>query len=93
MDGVTSPIKADKSWAETTFNGEPALRETDTFRYVHGIFVVLRTLLFYSQRYSRSRESKLLVASCDQYVGGIEHACMHLLPLASSTSFFVMRVT
>lgn len=31
MDGVTSPIKADKEWAKTTFNGEPALRETDTF--------------------------------------------------------------
>lgn len=30
MDGVTSPIKADKEWAKTTFNGEPALRETDT---------------------------------------------------------------
>lgn len=23
MDGVTSPIKADKEWAKTTFNGEP----------------------------------------------------------------------
>ena len=31
MDGVTSPIKADKEWAKTTFNGEPALQETDTF--------------------------------------------------------------
>ncbi|XPE49585.1 hypothetical protein ACNKHL_03775 [Shigella flexneri] len=31
MDGITSPIKADPEWAKTTFNGLPALRETDTF--------------------------------------------------------------
>ena len=31
MDGVKSPIKADPNWAKTTFNGEPALKETDTF--------------------------------------------------------------
>ncbi|MDX2367891.1 MAG: leucine--tRNA ligase, partial [Colwellia sp.] len=31
MNGVTSPIKDDPQWAKTTFNGEDALRETDTF--------------------------------------------------------------
>jgi leucyl-tRNA synthetase len=31
MDGITSPIKADPEWAKTTVNGQPALRETDTF--------------------------------------------------------------
>jgi leucyl-tRNA synthetase len=31
MNGVTSPIKDDPAWAKTTFNGEDALRETDTF--------------------------------------------------------------
>ncbi|HAU25886.1 MAG TPA: leucine--tRNA ligase, partial [Alteromonas australica] len=31
MNGVTSPIKADPEWAKTTYNGEAALRETDTF--------------------------------------------------------------
>ena len=31
MDGVTSPAKSDPEWAKTTYNGEPALRETDTF--------------------------------------------------------------
>ncbi|MGL4627176.1 MAG: leucine--tRNA ligase, partial [Plesiomonas shigelloides] len=31
MDGVQSPIKADPEWAKVTVNGQPALRETDTF--------------------------------------------------------------
>lgn len=31
MDGITSPIKADPNWAKTTYQGQPALRETDTF--------------------------------------------------------------
>ena len=31
MDGITSPIKADPEWAKTTVDGQPALRETDTF--------------------------------------------------------------
>src|SRR5690606_37690556 len=31
MDGVQSPIKADPEWAKTSFNGQPATRETDTF--------------------------------------------------------------
>ncbi len=31
MNGITSPIKADPEWAKMTINGQPALRETDTF--------------------------------------------------------------
>lgn len=31
MDGVKSPIKADPNWAKTGYNGQPALKETDTF--------------------------------------------------------------
>ena len=31
MDGVQSPIKADPEWAKAQIDGQPALRETDTF--------------------------------------------------------------
>ncbi|OZI13957.1 leucine--tRNA ligase [Sodalis-like symbiont of Philaenus spumarius] len=31
MDGISSPLKADPDWAKTTYHGQPALRETDTF--------------------------------------------------------------
>ncbi|MEZ8083598.1 leucine--tRNA ligase [Enterovibrio norvegicus] len=79
MDGVTSPIKADKTWAETTFNGEPALRETDTFD-------TFMESSWYYARYCSPKADQMLDSDAanywlpvDQYVGGIEHAVMHLL--------------
>ncbi len=79
MDGVTSPIKADKAWAETTFNGQPALRETDTFD-------TFMESSWYYARYCSPKANEMLDADAanywlpvDQYIGGIEHACMHLL--------------
>jgi len=79
MDGVTSPIKADKEWAKTTFNGEPALRETDTFD-------TFMESSWYYARYCSPQADDILDPDkanywlpVDQYIGGIEHACMHLL--------------
>lgn len=79
MDGVTSPIKADKEWAKTTFNGEPALRETDTFD-------TFMESSWYYARYCSPQADDILDPEkanywlpVDQYIGGIEHACMHLL--------------
>ncbi|MGF1768495.1 leucine--tRNA ligase [Enterovibrio makurazakiensis] len=79
MDGVTSPIKADKTWAETTFNGQPALRETDTFD-------TFMESSWYYARYCSPKADQMLDSDAanywlpvDQYVGGIEHAVMHLL--------------
>ena len=79
MDGVTSPIKADKAWAETTFNGEHALRETDTFD-------TFMESSWYYARYCSPQADEMLDSEAanywlpvDQYIGGIEHACMHLL--------------
>lgn len=79
MDGVTSPIKADKEWAKTTFNGEPALRETDTFD------TFMESSWYYARYCSPQADDILDPAKAnywlpvDQYIGGIEHACMHLL--------------
>ncbi|MGL4827030.1 MAG: leucine--tRNA ligase [Vibrionaceae bacterium] len=79
MDGVTSPIKADKNWAKTQFNGQPALRETDTFD-------TFMESSWYYARYCSPKADQMLDTDAanywlpvDQYVGGIEHACMHLL--------------
>ncbi|SHF66758.1 leucine--tRNA ligase [Vibrio gazogenes] len=79
MDGVTSPIKADKTWAETTYNGQPALRETDTFD-------TFMESSWYYARYCSPQADQIVDPEqanywlpVDQYVGGIEHACMHLL--------------
>jgi leucyl-tRNA synthetase len=79
MDGVTSPIKADENWAKTTYQGQPALRETDTFD-------TFMESSWYYARYTSAPDNAMLDPQeanywlpVDQYVGGIEHAILHLL--------------
>lgn len=79
MDGVTSPIKSDPLWAQTTFNGQAVKRETDTFD-------TFMESSWYYARYASPSKDKMLEPSeanywlpVDQYIGGIEHAILHLL--------------
>ncbi|TCT17442.1 leucyl-tRNA synthetase [Bibersteinia trehalosi] len=80
MDGVKSPIKADPEWAKTTYNGKPALKETDTFD-------TFMESSWYYARYTSPQFAEGMLDSdeanywlpVDQYIGGIEHATMHLL--------------
>ncbi|MDP7591499.1 MAG: leucine--tRNA ligase [Litorilituus sp.] len=80
MNGVTSPIKDDPQWAKTTFNGEDALRETDTFD------TFMESSWYYARYCSPNDNTQMLDPSkanywlpVDQYIGGIEHAILHLL--------------
>ncbi len=80
MNGITSPIKADPEWAKATYNGQPALRETDTFD-------TFMESSWYYARYTCPQYDKGMLDPAaanywlpvDQYVGGIEHAIMHLM--------------
>lgn len=80
MDGVKSPIKADPNWAKTTFNGEPALKETDTFdTFMESSWYYARyTSPSYTEGMLDKEEANYWLP-VDQYIGGIEHATMHLL--------------
>jgi leucyl-tRNA synthetase len=80
MDGVQSPIKADPDWAKTTFEGQPATRETDTFD------TFMESSWYYARFCSPNYDKGMLDPAAanywlpvDQYVGGIEHAILHLL--------------
>lgn len=80
MDGVTSPIKADKSWSQTTYQGQAAERETDTFD------TFMESSWYYARYTCAQNQEAMLEPSqanywlpVDQYVGGIEHAILHLL--------------
>ena len=80
MDGVHSPIKADPEWAKTTHNGQPATRETDTFD------TFMESSWYYARYCSPKCDDQMLDPEqanywlpVDQYIGGIEHAVMHLL--------------
>ncbi len=80
MNGVTSPIKDDKEWAKTTYNGEAAFRETDTFD------TFMESSWYYARYCSPADDNQMLDPEkanywlpVDQYIGGIEHAILHLL--------------
>ena len=78
--GMKSPIKADPDWRRTTCPncGGPAERETDTFD-------TFMESSWYYARYTSPGASDLVDERAnywlpvDQYIGGIEHAIMHLM--------------
>ena len=78
--GMKSPIKADPEWRKTTCPncGGPAERETDTFD-------TFMESSWYYARYTSPGASDLVDERAnywlpvDQYIGGIEHAIMHLM--------------
>ncbi|MDO6720064.1 leucine--tRNA ligase [Psychrosphaera sp. 1_MG-2023] len=80
MDGAASPIKADPEWAKTTINGQAAFKETDTFD------TFMESSWYYARYCSPDSDDMMLDPSkanywlpVDQYIGGIEHAILHLL--------------
>ncbi|MDP5041752.1 MAG: leucine--tRNA ligase, partial [Paraglaciecola sp.] len=80
MNGVISPIKADPQWAKTQYQGQNALRETDTFD------TFMESSWYYARYACAQNDQAMLDPSqanywlpVDQYVGGIEHAILHLL--------------
>lgn len=80
MDGITSPIKANPEWAKTEVKGQPALRETDTFdTFMESSWYYARyTCTHYDQGMLDPAAANYWLP-VDQYVGGIEHAIMHLM--------------
>ncbi|MCP4056245.1 MAG: leucine--tRNA ligase [Pseudoalteromonas sp.] len=80
MNGVTSPIKADPEWAKATVNGVPATHETDTFD------TFMESSWYYARYCSPRHDEGMLDPAAanywlpvNQYIGGIEHAILHLL--------------
>jgi len=80
LDGVKSPIKADPAWRKTTCPqcGKPAERETDTFdTFMESSWYYAR----YTSPGARDMVDKRgnYWLPVDQYIGGIEHAILHLM--------------
>ena len=78
--GVKSPIKSDPEWRKTTCPncGGPAERETDTFdTFFESSWYPARYTSPGAQQLCDERAHYWLPV--DQYIGGIEHAILHLL--------------
>lgn len=80
MDGAKSPIKTDPNFYQVPCPqcGQPAERETDTFdTFMESSWYYARFTCPDAQQMLDSRVHQWLPV--DQYIGGIEHAILHLL--------------
>ena len=80
MDGIHSPIKKDLEWRKTDYQGESAERETDTFdTFMESSWYYARYTCPQFTDGMLDRDAANYWLPVDQYVGGIEHAILHLL--------------
>ncbi|WP_406663723.1 leucine--tRNA ligase [Gallaecimonas sp. GXIMD1310] len=80
MDGINSPIKSDPEWAKTEYEGMAAEHETDTFdTFMESSWYYARYASAHTHDAMLDPEKANYWLPVDQYVGGIEHAVMHLL--------------
>lgn len=77
--GAGNPLASHPTWKYTTYKGQKAIRETDTFdTFFESSWYFLR---YISQPNDKAFERDLAnkFMPVDQYIGGVEHAVLHLL--------------
>ena len=80
FDGISSPIKNNPDFEDITVDGKPAKRDTDTFD------TFMESSWYYARYTTPHHDGGMLEPKeanywlpVDQYIGGIEHATMHLM--------------
>ena len=82
MDGKGNPLLEENSWRSVICSktGKKALRETDTFdTFVDSSWYFIRFLDNKNSKKPFDREIINKLMPVDKYIGGIEHAILHLL--------------
>ena len=75
-----NPLNSQKEWMQININGKTLTRETDTLdTFVCSSWYFLRFCSPKEENYGFNREEVNYWMPVDQYIGGIEHAILHLL--------------
>jgi leucyl-tRNA synthetase len=79
FNGNGNPLALHPTWKYTTYKGQKAIRETDTFdTFFESSWYFLRYISQPSDKaFDRDAANKFMPV--DQYIGGVEHAVLHLL--------------
>ncbi|KAG8280338.1 hypothetical protein J6590_083993 [Homalodisca vitripennis] len=80
INSISNPLKDDHLWMKTNYNNNIATRETDTFD------TFMESSWYYARYTCPNYDQGMLDTTAanywlpiDQYIGGIEHAIMHLM--------------
>ena len=80
LDTKGNPLNSQKNWMEININGKKLTRETDTLdTFVCSSWYYLRFCSPNEKNYGFTKEDIDYWMPVDQYIGGIEHAILHLL--------------
>src|SRR5210317_1267340 len=75
-----NPLNGNNDWKNITINGKKLIRETDTLdTFVDSSWYFLRFCSPKKTDYGYDNESVKYWMPVDQYIGGVEHAILHLL--------------
>jgi leucyl-tRNA synthetase len=79
FNGNGNPLALHPTWKYTTYKGQKAIRETDTFdTFFESSWYFLRYISQATDKaFDRELANKFMPV--DQYIGGVEHAVLHLL--------------
>ena len=80
LSNTGNPLDAEDDWKYFTLNGKKLRRETDTLdTFVDSSWYFLRFCSPHNVNYGFNQEEVNYWMPVDQYIGGVEHAILHLL--------------
>ena len=80
LNSTGNPLDSIESWKNIKINGQNYLRETDTLdTFVDSSWYFLRFCSPHNKDYAYADEDIKYWMPVDQYIGGVEHAILHLL--------------
>ena len=84
-----NPLDSEENWKSVTIDGKKCIRETDTLdTFVDSSWYFLRFCSSKNENFPFSQEDINYWMPVDQYIGGVEHAILHLL----YSRFFVRAI-